>query len=335
MEEIIKDICGVSLPKLRDVVLLIERYDNLCPSEIAEKGISERLFIKKNGTPLGKSSIYRYIHAALILKLITKNKERKYIANVANPEVCNLIEIKQCYAPFLNDGEKIIFQKLLIDSSECRSSFFWLFMGRKDFKWADFVKYGNTVSISPTVIEMEIKNQKRKVRTKKYINTKTDEKIILKTYIERMAIEWGLQLWGMECSLIDEVYIDEATHVLYPLNPTLSLKFDDLLKSFLQLYKPLPNVNWSFFPIDLTTFKLAPLLRVSVKEIQDSLFLKARQKLPDYIKFSSSSKGALTFRSLSEKTDKKVLKNFIKLNNIWITHIIVHKKLWETKQWSD
>jgi len=74
MEEIIKDICGVCLPKLRDVVLLIERYDNLYPSEIAEKGISEEVFIKKNGTPLGKSSIYRYINAALILKLITKNK---------------------------------------------------------------------------------------------------------------------------------------------------------------------------------------------------------------------------------------------------------------------
>jgi len=250
------------------------------------------------------------------------------MVNQNKSEACMLIKLNRYLAP-LNREESFIFQKLIINNLDCRNAFFWLFMGERNFSWENFVKYGGVVSIFPIVI----KNQGKKVQTKRYINRKINSQIILETPVERMAIEWGLQLLGEECSLIDEIYIDEAKHILYPLNFTLSLKFDDLLRKFLQLYRPLPNSNWSFFPIDLTIFKLAPLLKISVKELHDRFFLKAYQKLPEYIKFSSSSKGALTFRSLSRKTNEKVLKNFIKLNNMWMTHIMIHNKLWEMKQW--
>ena len=339
MEKAIKDDIywmrkETNLSKIRDILLLIEKYNGLRYTEIADIGVKEGIFIKKDGTPLAKSPIYHCIRAALKLGLITQNKSKKYLVNWNKPEVRKLIKLRQYLAP-LNKEEELIFQKLIIDNPDCREAFFWIFMGKKEFSWKNFVEHGKVVYIFPTVIEMKGGKQKRKVRTKKYINMETGDQIVLETPIERMAVEWGLQLWGRECSLIEEVYIDETRHILYPLDRTLSLEFDYFLKKFLQLYRPFPNSDWSFFPIDLTIFELAPLLRVSVKEIQNRFFLELWQRFPEYIKFSSSSKGALTFRSLSEKTDEKVLKNFIKLNNIWMTHIIVHKKLWEMKQWRD
>ncbi len=325
----------VPLSKIRDILLLIEKYNGLRYTEIANRGIEEGIFVKKEGAPLAKTPIYHCIRTALKLQLIKQNTNRKYVSNMDKTEVHKLIELNRYLAP-LNIEEKLIFQKILIDNPDCREAFFWIFMGKKAFSWDDFIKYGEVVSILPVMVEMELKKKRRKMWTKRYVNEKTGDQIILKTPIERMAIEWGLQLWGRECSLIEEIYIDEKRHIVYPLNPLSSpLRFEDLLDKFLQLYRPSPHSKWTFFPIDLTIFELAPLLRVSVKEIQNHFFLEAWRRLPEYIKFSSSSKGTLTFRSLSKKTDEKVLKNFIKLNNIWMTHIIVHNKLWETKQWRD
>lgn len=315
-----------SLSRLRDILLLIEKHSSLTHTKIAEIGIREGIFVKKNGNPFAPSPIYHCTRAVRKLGLITQEKNRKYIMNRNKSEACRLIKLNRYLAP-LNKEEKFIFQKLLINNLDCRKTFLWLFMGKKNFSWENFVKNSREVSIFPTLI----KKQGKKVRTKEYVNMKTSDKIILETPVERIAIEWGLQLWGKECALIDEIYIDETKHILYPLDIMAALKFDDFLREFLRLYTPFPSVDWSFFPIDLTIFKLAPLLRTSVEEIKDRFFMMASRELPEYVKFSSSSKGALTFRSLWEKTDKKVLKNFIKLNNVWMTHVVVHKKLWEVK----
>lgn len=330
MEKMVKDkriywMRKVNLSRLRDILLLVEKSKGLHYSKIAELGVNEGIFISSDGTPLAHSPIYHYINTTFRLGLIVKDKDGKYISSRSKPDVCKLIKLNR-YLASLNKEENLIFQKLIINAPDCREAFFWVFMGQKDFSWDDFVKYGKVVSVFPTIIKKQ-----KIIRTKKYINKENNAQIVLETPIERMAIEWGLQLWGRECSLIDEIYIEEAKHILYPLNSNLSLKFDDVLRDFLQLYKPFPNSDWSFFPIDLTIFKLSPLLRISVEELQNHFFLEAYQKLPEYIKFSSSSKGALTFRSLWKKTDRKVLKNFIKLNNVWMTHVLVHKKLWEVK----
>jgi len=316
-----------SLSRVRDILLLIKKNNGLTHTKIAEIGIREGIFVKKNGNPFAPTPIYHCRRAALKLGLITQEKNRKYIVNPNKFEPCRLMELNRYLAP-LNREENFIFQKLLIANSDCRDVFFWLFMGKKNFSWENFVKHGGVVSILPTVI----KKQGKKVRTKEYVNKETGDKIILETPVERIAIEWGLQLWGRECALIDEIYINETKHILYPLDLTAALKFDDFLRKFLRLYRPFPNMDWSFFPLDLTIFKLAPVLRTSVEEIQNSFFMTASRELPEYVKFSSSSKGALTFRSLwGEKTENKILKNFIKLNNVWVTHIVVHKKLWEVK----
>lgn len=318
-----------TLSKIRDILLLIEKRGGLRHTEIADIGIKEGIFIKKDGKPLAPTPIYHCIRATRKLGLITQDRNRKYIVNQNRPEACMLIKLNR-YLVSLDREESLIFQKLIIGNSDCRNVFFWLFMGKRNFSWNNFVKYAEAVFVFPTII----KKQGEKARTKKYVNKKTGYQITLQTPLERIAIEWGLELWGEECYLIDEIYIDESKHVLYPLEQQ-TLKFDNFVKKFLQLYRPSPDSDWGFFPIDLVIFELAPLLRISVKEIQDRFFSIASQKLPNYIKFSSSSKGALTFRSLWQKTDKKVLRNFLKLNDVWVTHIMVHRKLWEVRQWKN
>jgi len=314
----------VELSKVRDTLLLVARHGGLKSSRIAEEGVKEGIFRRRDGGPLAHSPIYHYINTALKLGLLVKDEARCYLPNPGDPLVAQLTE-----ADFLEPLGKqgsLSFQKLIIRNTDCRNAFFWIFLGRKDFSWEEFIKLGFPVHISPVRI-----NNKRKAWSKRYVNKITQSQLTLETPEERFAVEWGLQLWARECYLIDEIYIDETRHhILYPVDLTNTAKFDDFLKEFLERYDPFPNREWSFFPIDLVTYELAPLLRVPVKEVQDSFFLEARRRMPEYIKFSSSSKGALTFRSLwGRQTDAKVLKNFFKVDNAWVTHILVHRKLWE------
>ncbi|MBT9132561.1 MAG: hypothetical protein DDT31_01047 [Syntrophomonadaceae bacterium] len=315
----------VELSKVRDTLLLVARHGGLKSSRIAEEGIKEGIFRRRDGDPLAHSPIYHYINTGLKLGLLVKDEARCYLPNPGDPLVAQLTELNRFLEP-LGKQESSAFQKLIIRNTDCRNAFFWIFLGRKDFSWEEFIKLGFPVHISPVRI-----NSKNKAWSKKYENKITRSQLILETPGKRFAVEWGLQLWARECSLIDEVYIDETRrHILYPLDLTNTTKFDDFLKEFLKRYHPFPDGEWSFFPIDLVTYKLAPLLRAPVKEVQDRFFLEARKRMPEYIKFSSSSKGALAFRSLwGNKTDAKVLRNFFKVGDVWVTHVLVHRKLWE------
>jgi len=314
----------VELSKVRDTLLLIKGRGGLKYSKIAEEGIKEGIFRRKNGAPLAHSPIYHYVNTALQLGLLVKDKTRRYLSNSSDPMTATLIELNRFLEP-LGKEENLAFQKLIIRNVDCREAFFWIFLGKEDFSWEEFTRCGSPVFISPVII-----SSKKKFRSKKYENKTTQTQLVLKTPKERLAVEWGLQLWAKGCSLIDEVYIDETRHILYPLDSTNTIKFEDFLQEFLRKFHPFLDSEWSFFPIDLTIFELAPLLKVSVKEMQDNFFLEAKRRMPEYIKFSSSSKGALTFRSPGGREgDRKVLESFIKINNVWMTHILVHKKLWE------
>ena len=314
----------VVLSKVRDTLLLVARHGGLKSGKIAEEGIKEGIFRRRDGGPLAHSPIYHYINTALRLGLLVKDEGRCYLPNPGDPLVAQLTELNRFLEP-LGKEESLAFQKLIIRNTDCRNAFFWMFLGRDKFSWEEFIKLGFPVHISPVRI-----NNKRKAWSKRYVNKITQSQLTLETPEERFAVEWALQLWARECSLIDEVYIDETRHLLYPLNLTNLIKFEAFLEEFLRKYHPFPNGEWSFFPVDLVTYELAPLLRVPVKEVQDGFFVEARRRMPEYIKFSSSSKGALTFRSLwGDKTDAKVLKNFFRADNVWVTHILVHRKIWE------
>jgi hypothetical protein len=314
----------VELSRVRDTLLLVARNSGMKSAKINEQGIKEGVFRRKDGTSLRPTPIYHYINTAFRFGLLVRDKERCYSPNWADPIVGRLVKLNRFLKP-LESEESLLFQKLIIRNADCRKAFFWVFLGKESFSWEEFVQCGCPVFVSPTIITVN----RKKIRTKKYENKLIQQQLILESRKERFAVEWGLQLWAKDCSLIDEIYIYETQHILYPLNLTNSIKFEDFLKEFLKRYQPSLDGEWRFFPIDLVIFNLAPLLRVSVEEMQARFLLEARRRLPEYIKFSSSSKGALTFRSSWEKTDAKVLRNFLKVDNFWVTHIIVHKKLWE------
>lgn len=314
----------VELSKVRDTFLLVEKHGGLKYTKISEEGIKEGIFRRKDGAPLAHSPIYHYVNTALRLGLLIKDGTHRYLPNLNNPITASFLKLNRFLKP-LEKEEDLAFQKLIIYNTDCRKAFLWIFLGREDFTWEEFIKFGSPVFISPVII-----SNKKKIRSKKYENKITQAQFILKTKRENFALEWGLQLWAKECLLIDEVYIDERRHLIYPLDSTNTIKFEDSLKEFQRKYQPSPSNEWSFFPIDLLIFDLAPLLKVSVREMRDNFFLEARRRMPDQIKFSGSSKGALTFRRRGgRRADRKLLESFIKIDNVWMTHILVHKKLWE------
>lgn len=329
MEEVVRErkiywMRRVALSKVRDTLLLVQEKGGLKYSDIIQDGIKQGIFLKESGVPFDPTTIYHYRNAALRLGLLVQDRNKCYLPNDSDNLVSELLRLGHFLEP-LKEAEKLAFQKLILRNRDCRKAFFWIFLAKEEFDWGEFVAQGFPVFISPIIVR-----NKKATRTKKYENKAHQVQLALGSPVERMAIEWGLQLWARECCLIDEVYIDESKHILYPVNIATTLKFEDYLRCFLGKYSPSTETEWGFFPIDLVTFELAPLLKVPVEEIQHNFFMEARQRMPEFVKFSSSSRGALVFRSSwGEKTDNKVLKNFLKLDNIWMTHMLVHRNLWE------
>lgn len=313
----------ISLAKARDTLILVHRGRSLRYTDIAREGIRQGVFCRDDGRTLGHSHIYRYIRIPLRLGLLVQDDSRQYLSNIDNSSVASLIKANRFRQP-LDIEEKIAFQKLITSSVDCKKAFLWMFVGKEDFEWEDFISQGTPVSVSPSTIRGH-----KIYRTKKYQANISGETFTITSPVARMAIEWGLQLWALESSLIDEIYIAETKHILYPVNLTQTITFDDYLRAFVDSFTPFLKTEWSFFPLNLLVYNLAPKLRVQVKELQHNFFLEARRTMPQFIKFSSSSKGALTFRSIWDKTDVKVLRNFLKVDNTWVTHMLIHRNVWE------
>ena len=315
----------ISLTKARDITLMVAKYGPLSYTEISRLGIQQEILVQSNGKVLGKSHIYRYIRIPEKLGLLSQNNDKKYRANVENVNVAILLADKR-FPKTLDKDEKLAYQKLIVNNQDCRDSFLWIFMGTNNFTWEDFIKKATPVSIKPFLARDD-----KSFWTKEYL-AQSGNRFILDDEVKREAIEWGLQLWLKDLSLVDEIYVNESKHILYPVDLTKSLSFSEFLMAFTKIKNTSVDSEWNIFPVNQLAFELAPLFKVPLEELQNNFFIEAGRRYPGLVKYSSSSQGALTFRSKSLKTDAKMLKSFFKSNNEWITHILVHRNIWEVNR---
>lgn len=305
----------VSLRDLTRLVSLLVDQVSARYQELADLARERSILLTHKGRPVGKSTFYHYVTAMKALGLAYQQN------NVYRPT--SLAEKLSKLAPKakapLPPMAKTILCEAIISS---------------DIVWRNFLVLFTcelSRSLTPSYPMAYFPTKKRQYVLRPFCSREDIELSESQTD----AIIWGVRLWCLEASLIDEILLPpiaeippEEINILYLITKTkndiTNDHFSELVKRCLLELLPNKSEHPHLVSIPLLLYKLCPYSGLSLSDAKDLL----RGWINRNVGLVRAERGALGILEAGDSrgtlaTREKMLRSFLTIDGSYLTHITV------------
>lgn len=309
-----------SFAELRDLVALLKEHpQGLRPMELNRIVYELELIRTQKGNKPSPTTMYHYRRALLKLGIV-KRQGRNLVIAGDDGLVAKLVD---CLSdrPGLSLQERHIFAEVVLRNSECRQSFFDLFMANDGLY--DRAKF--TTKGAPVIWQASRGRKNRQVVFSR-VNGETIRQI--STAVEIQAILWGLRYWARdELLLIDEFFREDTGNLMFPIQEPGSVQGETIKQAILSEVSP--KSEWTALSVRDLIYKWAVGLRVSVAQVFNAIAY-IYSKHPDHVALIATSRSLATLTTASDKREDFELRSYLRdEGGRYISHIRLHRHLRE------
>jgi hypothetical protein len=294
---------SVNFEIVKDLLHFVKANNGIFfPTQLDNAGISERIFIKKDGKAYSRSSMFFYRKIMENLKLILLQR-KKYVID-ENPNTLKLIQFTARSEPLSVPAKKIL-AEIIIENPDCRTYFFDLFMRSTKYNFEEFKKFGEPITLET----ISMRNEK----PHKFENTSKFNSIILKNRYGKQidldsknlsdAIYDGVRRWSINLDIVNEILPRfKDSRIIYPIISEYDEKILDkiLFEDFID-----KNESWSVISIPKFIQYVAIAKRYPLNEIKNYIF-NLKRRFSSKVMFIHSSTAFIDIKTPYEKQDQMI-----------------------------
>ena len=307
----------VDFRRVRDLLLLIAKSNGqLKAGTLEEVGIKEGILVKDNGTPFTHSPRYHYRKVIEHLGMASNIKGFYFISE--NEKVKKLLSLVQFREP-LAEIEKEIIADIIVNNPDCKRHFWDCFIKKRKYDLTLFRNEANSIKV-------ETKGKEGVI-----LRNLADGSILRIDTPDLMhAVFWGIRLWSVALGITDEIFIHyKDGRIIYPIRRKGELLKSEIISNIISFVKLQSEEKWSTLSMQDIVKEVALSLRISVKEIKDTI-IELKKQFPQYIDFVSSSSSFIDLKTPFALQDRVLLKAYLQdKEGRFISHIKIHRDLFK------
>lgn len=290
---------------------------SLSAGEIEKLGVRDGIFLRADGKPFSRSTMYHYRKVMEHLGLLRLEHSTYQIGTSEAVE-------KLVAAPpdnTLSVSDKEILASLIVNDPTCRRVFFDFMMEQHEYQLAELRSAGKALRIiSEAASSLASEGDSKRVPhgTGIQIVAENGRVRVFSSPDQINAVVWGVRLWALELGITDEMllwYTNGRLVVPISIHAGASEAALEIQKAIaMMLHEPLRTEDWALvsvpalleFAFRSSRFPLAQL-KLGLETFQ--------QRYPQQVMFIPSTTALIDLRSPYSKQEKLIRNAYVKLEN--------------------